>query len=138
MAVPEGVQFVPPDELRRLVQRVVVDSKSSASDLSPTPSPTNGTKTYPPSPSNNGAAKFTPLVQGASVEYWSESFNRWVEARVKMIHDDGTLDLDVKRGANPAKVRPRRDEEDAGSVSPARASPERDVLPTSNGYPEPP
>merc|ERR1719265_2429009 len=106
MVIPEGVSFVSPDEIRGLVQRVVAEARGDG-------------------PSGNGL-KLAYLAPGAIVEYWSESFNRWVEARVKAYHEDGTLDLDVKRGANPAKVRARQPVS-ADDESPLPGPPPREI-----------
>merc|ERR1719482_1814165 len=88
VVLPEGCGYVPPDELRLIVHRVVSEAASR--------------------PQHEARLQEArgPL-QGAAVEYWSDTFHRWVAAFVRAVNDDGTLDLDVKRGANPTKVRPK-------------------------------
>jgi len=47
---------------------------------------------------------------GQQVRYWSHSAAKWVLAVVRGRHRDGTYELDVKRRADPALLRPHRSE----------------------------
>merc|ERR1719487_70156 len=110
--MPEGIGYMSPDELRRLVQYVVAEAQEAQKrdGTSPTARPVKDAAAY--------VIEAGRLLQGAAVEYWSDTFNRWVAARVNNVNTDGTLDLDVKRGANPAKVRTKSDEPDKEVTSP--------------------
>jgi hypothetical protein len=46
--------------------------------------------------------KFTP---GASVEYNSSTYGKWISATVERVHSDGTISLDVRARADPSLVR---------------------------------
>lgn len=46
---------------------------------------------------------------GDLVDYWSDSYNRWMPCRVQKVHEDGYYDLEVKKMAVATKMRPRRE-----------------------------
>jgi len=56
---------------------------------------------------------------GQLVQYHSTSYGGWMDAVVKRVADDGAVDLDVRKGAEPSKVRDRTaaaaDDEDDGA-----------------------
>jgi hypothetical protein len=39
------------------------------------------------------------------VEYYSETFGEWIPAKVMQKHPDGGITLDVKKNADPSRVR---------------------------------
>ena len=43
---------------------------------------------------------------GERVEYLSSTLGQWIEARVGLVHSDGTIDLDCRERADPLRVRP--------------------------------
>jgi hypothetical protein len=129
--MPEGIGYMGPDELRRLVHYVVAEAQEDQkrNGTSPGGRPVKDAAAY--------VIEAGRLLQGAAVEYWSDTFNRWVAARVNNVNTDGTLDLDVKRGANPAKVRTKTDEGDREVASPASVG-TRIPETTMRAPPEPP
>merc|ERR1712023_476126 len=42
---------------------------------------------------------------GQRVQYKSATFNKWMDARVKSLNKDGTIDLDCRDRANPKLIR---------------------------------
>lgn len=46
---------------------------------------------------------------GDLVDYWSDSYSRWMPCRVQKVHEDGYYDLEVKKMAVATKMRPRRE-----------------------------
>lgn len=49
----------------------------------------------------------TSFQVGEEVEYWSQTYKQWMPAKVSRLRDNGTYDLDVKKGAQPDKIRQR-------------------------------
>ena len=47
----------------------------------------------------------TTFRVGEQVEYLSSTYQEWIEAEVQRVHSDGTVTLDVRERADPAKVR---------------------------------
>jgi len=45
------------------------------------------------------------LAKGSKVKYWSQSIQRWVTAVVLRCNDDGSVDLDCKRGAKAKLIK---------------------------------
>ena len=77
----------------------------------------------PAARAREAAERFAP---GQYVEYHSESLGRWVEAIVERVNRDGTVDLDVRRGADRCFIRelaraPARAPAPAPALAPARA-----------------
>jgi len=45
---------------------------------------------------------------GDSVQYWSDTHGRSMDAKVVKVHEDGLYDLDVKKGAQASKIKPMK------------------------------
>lgn len=130
----DGAYFTSNDEIMRLVRR------RSGSELPDTghgypaslgakqePAPPDTGRGYPSG--WKGRTGFEPdsnrhqddiFVPGGRVEYWSETHQRWVETRIHRVHEDGTVDVDVKRGAMRSKIRPCGGEGPQGGTPPVR------------------
>lgn len=53
-----------------------------------------------------------PFRVGEKVRYRSQTAGRWIDAKVEKINDDGTIDLNVRKKANPSNMkRPSRPRE---------------------------
>ena len=63
-------------------------------DPAPAPAPA-------PAPRGTGVQ----FCVGENVEYFSQSFDEWIDATVQRLHSDGAVTLDVKEYADPAKIR---------------------------------